>query len=226
VKRHAPATQRNAGPIADMLERELPATGVVLEVASGTGEHAVFMARRFPQITWQPSDLDVEALASIDAYAAEAGLANLLPAVVFDAARGEPPVAKADALVCINMYPDSCDSGKSITYDTCVCINMVHISEWAATVGLFSTCATLLADGAPLVLYGPYIEDEVETAASNLEFDRSLKARNPEWGLRNVTDMDRLADQWGFCRTRRVEMPANNLALVYRAREAEADTSV
>ena len=201
MKRHAPATQRNAGPIAEVLARELPAEGLVLEVASGTGEHAVFMARRFPALTWQPSDQGLEALASIDAYAVEAGLANLRPAVVFDAAKGNPPVAKVAALVCINM---------------------VHISEWAATVGLFRSCARLLPDGAPLVLYGPYIEDEVETAASNLEFDRSLKERNPEWGLRNATDMDRLADQWGFSRTRRVEMPANNLILVYRALGAKA----
>lgn len=195
MKRHAPATQRNAGPIAEVLARELPATGLVFEVASGTGEHAVFMARRFPALTWQPSDLDVEALASIDAYAAEAGLTNLLPAVIFDAARGKPPLASADALVCINM---------------------VHISPWEATVGLFRTAVRLLDEGAPLVLYGPFLEDDVETVASNLEFDRSLKARNPEWGLRQLADIDRLADQSGFSRTRRMEMPANNLVLVYR----------
>jgi cyclopropane fatty-acyl-phospholipid synthase-like methyltransferase len=199
VKRHAPATQRNAGPIAEVLARELPAEGRVLEVASGTGEHAVFMARRFPALLWQPSDLDTEALASIDAYAAEAGLANLLPAVEFDAAKGNPPVAHADALVCINM---------------------VHISPWATTAGLFRTAAGLLEEGAPLVLYGPFIEDEVETVASNLEFDHSLKARNPEWGLRKLADLDRLAGQCGFSRTSRVEMPANNLAVTYRGRGA------
>ena len=199
MKRHAPATSRNAGPIAEVLARELPASGLVLEVASGTGEHAVFMARRFPALLWQPSDLGTEALASVDAYAAEAGLANLLPAVEFDAAKGNPPVANADALVCINM---------------------VHISPWAATAGLFRTAAGLLEEGAPLVLYGPFLEDEVETAASNLEFDRSLKARNPEWGLRNLADVDRVADQCGLSRTSRVEMPANNLMAIYRARGA------
>lgn len=200
MKRHAPATQRNAGPIAEVLARELPAEGLVLEVASGTGEHAVFMARRFPALLWQPSDLDTEALASVDAYAAEAGLANLLPAVEFDAAKGNPPVANADALVCINM---------------------VHISPWAATAGLFRTAAGLLEEGAPLVLYGPFIENEAETAASNLEFDRSLKARNPAWGLRKLADLDGLTRQWGFDRTSRVEMPANNLAVTYRRRGAE-----
>ena len=197
MKRHAPATQRNAGPIAEVLARELPATGLVLEVASGTGEHAVFMARRFPALLWQPSDLDTEALASVDAYAAEAGWANLLPAVEFDAAKGNPPVANAGALGCINM---------------------VHISPWAATAGLFRTAAGLLEEGAPLVLYGPFIENEVETAASNLEFDRSLKARDPEWGLRKLADVDRVADQCGFGRTSRVEMPANNLVVTYRGR--------
>lgn len=221
MKRHAPATSRNAGPIAEVLARELPAEGLVLEVASGTGEHAVFMARRFPQLTWQPSDLDREALASIDAYAAEAGLTNLLPALVFDAATGNPPVAHADTLLCINMESNSCDSVKSVVYDACVCINMVHISEWAATEGLFRSCARLLPDGAPLILYGPYIEDEVETAPSNLAFDRSLKERNPEWGLRDLSEIDRLAIQWGFFRSNRVEMPANNLVLVYRKRVAE-----
>lgn len=199
MKRHAPATSRNAGPIAEVLPRELPATGLVLEVASGTGEHAVFMARRFPALLWQPSDLDTEALASVDAYAAEAGLANLLPAVEFDATKGNQPVAHADALVCINM---------------------VHISPWAATAGLFRAAAGLLEEGAPLVLYGPFIEDEVETAASNLEFDRSLKARNPAWGLRKLDDLDGLTRQWGFDRTSRVEMPANNLAVTYRRRGA------
>lgn len=195
VKRHAPATQRNAGAIAEVLARELPATGLVLEVASGTGEHAVFMARRFPALTWQPSDRDTEALASIDAYAAEAGLANLRPALVFDAAKGNPPVAHADALVCINM---------------------VHISPWQASIGLFRAAAALLHEGAPLVLYGPYLEDEVETAPSNLEFDASLRERNAEWGLRPVVQMDRLGTEHGFVRTSRVAMPANNLVLVYR----------
>jgi cyclopropane fatty-acyl-phospholipid synthase-like methyltransferase len=200
MKRHAPATSRNAGPIAEVLARELPASGLVLEVASGTGEHAVFMARRFLALEWQPSDLDTEALASIDAYAAEAGLANLLPALEFDAAIGNPPVAHADALVCINM---------------------VHISPWEASVGLFRAAARLLEERAPLVLYGPFIEDDIETAASNWEFDRSLKTRNPAWGLRKLVDLDGLARQWGFDRTSRVEMPVNNLAVTYRRGGAE-----
>lgn len=199
MKRHAPATQRNAGPIAEVLARELPAKGLVLEAASGTGEHAVFMARRFPALLWQPSDLDTEALASVDAYAAEAGLANLLPAVEFDAAKGNPPVAHAVALVCINM---------------------VHISEWKATVGLFGAGAKILPGNAPIILYGPYREDGVATAPSNLAFDRSLIERNPAWGLRDIADVDRLARDFGFERSYRYAMPANNLTLVYRRRGA------
>lgn len=195
MKRHAPATARNSGPIAAVLESELPPSGTVLEIASGSGEHAVFFARRFPHLSWQPSDREPDALASIAAWREEGHTANLLPPIELDASSPPWPIERADAVVCVNM---------------------VHISEWAATEGLFRGCAKLLPRGAPLILYGPYIEDDVEPAPSNLAFDRSLKERNPEWGLRNLADMDRLADQRGFSRTRRVEMPANNLVLIYR----------
>ena len=219
MKRRAPAAARNREPIAEVLAEELPAAGVVLEVASGTGEHAVHFARRLPQLQWQPSDPEAAARASIAAWRAEEGLPNLLTPVELDASAADWPLARADAILCINVDSDSCDANepqKSAVYDAAICINMVHISEWAATDGLFRGCAKLLPLGAPLILYGPYIEDDVETAPSNLAFDRSLKERNPEWGLRNLADMDRLADQWGFSRARRVEMPANNLVLIYR----------
>lgn len=199
TKREAPATQRNREPIAAVLAEELPGRGLVLEVASGTGEHAVFFARTFPQVEWQPSDPDPEALASIAAYAQEAGLPNLRPALRLDAAAAEWPVMRADAVVCINM---------------------VHISPWEASEGLFAGAQRLLADGAPLVLYGPFLEAEVQTAPSNLAFDESLKARDPRWGLREVAEIDALAARCGFARTRRVAMPANNLMLVYRPRGA------
>ena len=195
VKRHAPAAVRNREPIADILAEELPQQGLVLEVASGTGEHAVFFADRFPALNWQPSDPDPTALGSIAAWREEAGLPNLLPPVELDAALPAWPVATADALLCINM---------------------VHISSWRATAGLFAGSARILPVGSPLVLYGPYIEAEVETAPSNLAFDESLRIRNPEWGIRNLTDVDRLAAQHGFIRARRTSMPANNLTLVYR----------
>lgn len=199
LKRHAPATARNSDAIAEVLARELPKAGTVLEVASGTGEHAVFFAGRFPHLIWQPSDPDGDALASIGAWADEAGLANLLRPLHLDATVPSWPVPEADALLCINM---------------------VHISPWAATEGLFAGAAWVLGTGAPLMLYGPYREVDVPTAPSNEAFDQSLKARNPEWGLRHVESVDRLATSHGFTRSARHAMPANNLVLVYRRQPA------
>lgn len=197
MKRHAPAAGRNREPIAAVLTEELPAEGLVLEIASGTGEHAVHFARTFPRLAWQPSDPDADSRASIAAWREEAGLANLLAPLALDAAAPPWPIARADAVLCINM---------------------VHISPVSATAGLLAGAAGLLAAGAPLVLYGPYLEAEVETAPSNLVFDADLKARNPAWGLRSVEWLDALAAGHGFARTRRVAMPANNLTLVYRRR--------
>ncbi|MBL44639.1 MAG: SAM-dependent methyltransferase [Sphingomonadaceae bacterium] len=195
MKRHAPATARNSEPLADVLAGELPNEGLVLEIASGTGEHAVFMARRFPALDWQPSDCATDALHSVDAWAQEAGLANLRPAIALDAAAGEWPVEQADAILCVNM---------------------VHISPWQATVGLFEGAGRVLASGAPLILYGPFLEADVDPAPSNLAFDESLKTRDPAWGLRNVADLDALAEARNLNRTAHHEMPANNLVLVYR----------
>ena len=178
-----------------VLTEELPDRGLVLEIASGSGEHAVFLARRFPALDWQPSDVDVEALASVDAWAAEAAGANLRPAIALDAAQANWPIAAADAVLCVNM---------------------VHISPWSAAVGLFTGAGRILTSGAPLVLYGPFIEPGRETAPSNLAFDQSLKQRNSAWGLRNTADLDALAADHGLRRTARHAMPANNLVLVYR----------
>lgn len=219
MKCHAPAAVRNRDPIAAVLAQELPASGVVLEIASGTGEHAAHFARRFPHLLWQPSDPDPAALASIEGWRAEAALGNLLPPIALDAAAAQWPVDRADATAGIAKGSDSRVSDNSAVYrkfDACVCINMVHISEWAATVGLFKGCGQVLAQEAPIILYGPYLEEGVETAASNLAFDQSLKARNPAWGLRRLEDVDRLAAECGFARTNRYEMPANNLVLIYR----------
>lgn len=195
---HAPATLRNREPIAEVLARELPASGTVLEVAAGTGEHAVFFAGEFPALHWQPTDPSTEALASIAAYRADYAGDNLAAPQLLDAAQPENwPVAAADAMVCINM---------------------VHISPWEATLGLFAGAARVLAGSkGPLVIYGPYIEAGVETAPSNLDFDASLKARNPLWGLREAEALDALASQHGMKRTARYAMPANNIILVYRA---------
>jgi hypothetical protein len=216
ARRSAPATQRNREPILAVLRGLLPGTGLALELASGTGEHVVHFARAFPFLRWQPSDPVPEARASIAAWTAANGLANVQSPLDIDASAEAWPIDRADALLCINMQPHSCKNEKSIGYAACICINMVHISEWAATIGLFRGCARVLQPGAPLILYGPYLENDVETAPSNVAFDRSLKERNPEWGIRNLADIDDVAEEFGFARTQRVEMPANNLTLIYR----------
>ena len=195
MKRHAPAAGRNREPIAAVLTEELPPAGLVLEVASGTGEHAVHFARTFPDLQWQPSDPEPDARVSIASWREEAGLPNLLPPLELDAAAPDWPISRADAVLCINM---------------------VHISPGAAAEGLLAGAARSLDPGAPLILYGPYFDSETETAPSNLAFDLDLRARNPEWGLRSVDWLDGLAERAGFRRTRRVAMPANNLTLVYR----------
>lgn len=196
MKRHSPAVMRNSEAIATVLAEELPRRGTVLEIASGSGEHAVFFARRFPQMIWQPSDADPEALGSIRAWREEADCDNLLAAITLNASHEDWPVASASAIICINM---------------------VHISPWLATIGLFRGAKRLLMDAdAPLILYGPFIEQDIKTAASNLDFDQSLKARNPEWGLRDLADIDRLAAKHGFERAARHVMPANNLTIIYR----------
>jgi len=193
VRKHAPATLRNRAAIAAELAALLPEHGTVLEVASGSGEHAAFFAERFTGLTFVPSDPDAAARESIAAWCA--GLANVAPPLAIDAAAGEWPIAAADAVLCINM---------------------VHISPWEATVGLFRACAALLPPGGPLILYGPYRRVGVETAASNEAFDESLKARDPRWGLRDVADVTAVAEARGFSFDRLVEMPANNILLVYR----------
>lgn len=202
-RQHAPATLRNREPIAEVLLRELPAAASVLEIASGTGEHAVFFAQAFPAIAWQPTDPSTAALASIAAWRKEHPGSNLAAPLLLDAAApGDWPVVCADALVCINM---------------------IHISPWEATLGLFEGAARLLASSnGPLILYGPFVEQGVQTAASNLEFDASLKARDPRWGLREAGRLDALAAQFGMARSARYALPANNIMLVYRP-EPSAD---
>ena len=193
-RRFAPATERNREPIAQVLGGVLPARGRVLEVASGTGEHVVHFARAFPDIVWQPSDPDPGALASIAAWKAEAGLGNVLEPIRLDAA-GPWPALEADEILCINM---------------------VHISPWAATEGLMRGAAAVLKPGAPLILYGPYRRAGVPTAPSNEAFDASLRARDPEWGLRTVEAVAAEALAQGLELERLVEMPANNLTLAFR----------
>ncbi len=195
MKQVAPATARNRVAIREVLARHLPAQGSVLEIAAGTGEHAVYLAGAFPALAWQPTDPDPRALASIAAWRDEADLPNLRAPLELDAAAGAWPVTAADAIVCINM---------------------VHIAPWAAALGLFAGAARTLPAGGLLYLYGPYRFDGAFTAASNDDFDRSLRARDPAWGVRDVADLTAAAAAAGFALAEIVPMPANNHSLVFR----------
>ena len=194
MKRFAPATERNRGPIRDVLARVLPASGTVLEIASGSGEHAVAFAQAFPALTWQPSDPDPSALASIAAWREEAGLANLAPPIELDVMKPWPALA-----------PSAIE-----------CINMVHISPWEASLALFANAGRILARGAVLYLYGPYRFSGAFTAESNAEFDRSLRARDPRWGVRDVDDLVATARAAQLELVETVAMPANNHSLIFR----------
>jgi hypothetical protein len=191
VRRQAPAAARNVVPIGDVLTDWLPASGTVLEIASGTGEHALAFALRFPDLEWQPSDPDPEALASIDAWHAE-GPSNLRAPLHIDTRSDEWPIDRADVVLCINM---------------------VHISPWRSAIGLLDGVQRILATGGSLILYGPWLEAELEAAPSNLAFDQSLRARNPEWGLRLVEDFAAEAASRGLALAGRREMPSNNIML-------------
>ena len=192
----SPATARNKDLILEVLRQHFPASGLVLEIASGAGEHALHMAANLPGLTWQPTDPDPQALASIAAWRDQSGTANLLAPLKLDASRP--------------------DSWRVTAADAMVCINMIHISPWAATEGLFAGAGRLLPAEGVLVTYGPYLEDAVETAPSNLAFDDSLKSRNPAWGIRRREDVEALAARHGLALHARIAMPANNLSLVFR----------
>ena len=195
ARRAAPAVQRNREPIAEVLADWLPASGTVLEVASGTGEHAVAFAQRFPGLTWQPSDAHSDALGSIIAWRRQVALPNLLEPVVIDASSGDWPIERADAVLNINM---------------------AHISPWKASLGLLANAARLLPPGGPLILYGPWLKEGIDAAPSNLAFDADLKSRDPQWGLRHVEDFAAAAGDAGFEFAETRQMPANNLMLLFR----------
>jgi hypothetical protein len=192
LRRSAPAALRNREPIAEVLVDWLPASGMVLELASGTGEHAAYFAERFPALEWQPSDIHADALGSIAVWCDETRLPNLRPPVVIDASAPDWPVDRADAILSINM---------------------VHISPWSAALGLLDGAARIMSDG-PLILYGPWLKDDIPTAPSNLEFDANLKSRDPEWGLRRVEDFAEAAEARGLALAETRPMPANNLMLL------------
>lgn len=192
MKQSSPAAGRNREPIAVVLAEWLPKRGLVLEVASGSGEHAVHFAKRLSGLEWQPSDPDPAALTSIEAWRADSGLANLREPVILDATAATWPVDSADAVLNINM---------------------VHISPWEAALGLLDGAARVLPAGGPLILYGPWILQGFQTAPSNLAFEADLKRRNPAWGLRKVEDLAHEAEKRGLLLADQREMPANNRML-------------
>jgi len=191
----APAVARNRDPILAVLRQILPSKGVALEIASGSGEHVAHFAPALPDLSFQPSDPNPQARASIDAWIGQTGLPNIRPTVALDASGPAWPLSEADAIFCINM---------------------VHISPWAATEGLFHHAHEILAPGAPLYLYGPYLREGTATAPSNLEFDASLRAQNPEWGLRDLAAVAAVARENEFSAPEVIEMPANNLSVIFR----------
>jgi SAM-dependent methyltransferase len=186
---------RNRAPILDVLKRVLPPAGLVVEVASGSGEHAAFFAAGLPSLSWQPTDADARAVASIAAHRAAANVPNLLPPLHLDTTAPQWPVARADAIVCNNM---------------------IHIATWAVSEGLMAGAGRMVAPGGVLYLYGPYKIGGRHTAPSNADFDAWLRGQNAEWGVRDLADVTELAARHGFALAEKVEMPANNLSVVFR----------
>lgn len=189
---HSPAADRNKDAILAVLREVVPARGVALEIASGTGQHVECFAQALPQWDWQPTDADAGSLPAIAARTAALG--NVRPPVLLDVLSSAWPPGPFDAIYCANM---------------------LHIAPWACCAGLMHGAAQHLAPGGVLVTYGPYLEDEVPTAASNLAFDASLRARDPGWGLRRLADVASEAKAAGLVLRARYAMPANNLVLVF-----------
>lgn len=192
---HSAACERNRGPILEVLAGLLPDRGLVLEIASGPGMHAVHFASALPGLEWQPTDIDEASLASIEAWRDAEGTANLLPAVRLDVTEPRWFVERADAIFNANM---------------------TQASPWACSVGLLAGAGRILAPGAPLIIYGPFMIDGQHTAPSNERFDQSLRERDPSWGVRCATELETIAGEHGLTLERRVAMPAENLCLVFR----------
>jgi SAM-dependent methyltransferase len=189
-----PHVARNREPILEVLQRVLPPQGLALEIASGGGEHAAYFAQNLPGVLWQPTDANTEMFESIAAHRAVASV-NLLAPLHLDVTSEQWPVERADAMVCCNM---------------------IHIAPWAATEGLIAGAGRTLARGGLLYLYGPYKIDGRHSAPSNQDFDTRLRAQNPLWGVRDLTDVSSLAKRHGFAPAETVPMPANNLSVIFR----------
>ncbi len=201
-RRHAPATARNREPIFSVLERVLPPSGLILELNSGSGEHAAYMAQRLAPRRWQPSDIDENARASIAAYVADSGTENLLHPLEIDVTKSTWPIDQAAALISINM---------------------IHIAPWDACLGLLEGAKRLLPkNSGVLYLYGPFKRDGAHTSPSNEAFDQSLRMQNPKWGVRDLGDVRTEAQRRGLILHEIVEMPSNNLSAIFRKQQSEA----
>jgi SAM-dependent methyltransferase len=194
ARQFSPSSARNRGPILDVLRRVLPQKGLVFEVASGTGEHAIHFAQHLPHLTWQPSDADAQARASIAAWIDAEHPANVLPPLALDVTSPSWPIDRADAVVCINM---------------------IHIAPWEAAEALLRGAARVLPQGGVLFLYGPYKRDGRHTAPSNATFDEDLRRRNPAWGVRDLGEVEKTAASCGLRLREAVAMPANNLSVIF-----------
>ena len=194
LPQRAPAAERNKHAILAVLERVLPQSGLAVEIASGTGQHVVHFASALPGLTWQPTEIDPWMRQSTSAWLAETGLSNVLPPLDLDVCQPEWPVERADAVLCINM---------------------IHISPWRATECLIAGCQSLLRPGGILFLYGPYRRFGRHTAPSNEAFDASLRQRDPQWGVRDLEAVVETAERHGLGLSEIVEMPVNNLSVVF-----------
>ncbi|SOF00403.1 Protein of unknown function [Burkholderia sp. OK233] len=203
LRQHSPSAERNREPILAVLREVLPPTGRVLEIASGTGQHAICFAGALPGLDWQPSDLDADARASIAAWIAHEGLANVRAPLALDVHQPEWGVQTLNALD---------------QFDAVVCINMIHISPWSATQALFAGASRRLVDGGVLYLYGPYKRGGAQTSPSNDAFDQQLRSRDPAWGVRDMEAVVALGASVGLVCDEAIAMPANNFSLVFRKR--------
>ena len=193
----SPSAARNSAPILGVIKRVLPTTGVVLEIGCGTGEHAVYFAEAMPNLIWQPSDTDTDARASTASWIKFVGLKNVL------------------APLDINVRSTLWGVEETAPFDAIMSINMVHIAPWAACLGLFAGAGRLLCDGGLLILYGPFMRGGVHNAASNADFDASLRARDPSWGVRDIADLERVGEASRLSLREMIEMPSNNAIVVF-----------
>ncbi|GFO21820.1 upf0585 protein c16orf13-like protein [Plakobranchus ocellatus] len=199
----AGAAERNKQPILDVLTKYIPLkSSFVLEIASGTGQHICHFAPKFPDTRWQPSDMDSASLKSIQAHIENKDLKNVLPPLQVDITKPIAQWASPD------VTPGSCDLVLNV--------NMVHISPWEAAVGLFKTAGTLLKPGGYLFMYGPFKVNGILVPDSNVQFDQHLRSRDSRWGIRDIADLDKLAEENNLKRENMVDMPANNKCTIYK----------